>query len=62
MPNFEVIAAKTGRSVKECVNMYDKNQAFLSLPDGVASATALRVDERLLRQLGKSGEGKSGEE
>ena len=43
VPNFEVIAAKTGRSVKECVNMYDKNQAFLSLPDGVASATALHA-------------------
>ena len=34
IPNFDSIAAKTGRSVKECVNMYDKNQAFLSLPDG----------------------------
>ena len=47
VPNFEVIAAKTGRSVKECVNMYDKNQAFLSLPDGVASATALHALTRI---------------
>lgn len=43
IPNFDSIAAKTGRSVKECVNMYDKNQAFLSLPDGVASAAALHA-------------------
>ena len=43
IPNFDSIAQKTGRSAKECVNMYDKNQAFLSLPDGVASAAALHA-------------------
>lgn len=41
--NFKDIARRTGRSTKECLNMYEKNQAFLSLPDGVASAKALHA-------------------
>ena len=46
IPNFDSIAQKTGRSVKECVNMYIKNQAFLSFAGrGRLGSGFLRVDE-----------------